>query len=372
MNKLLLIRPRSIFSIAICAAIWLSAAASIVSAQTTTPSSGSITISDRANNPSNPPPPGQSNPYPATVNVAGLTGTLSNITVTLNNVSIPRQRDIDIILQAPTGQSIYLMSDTGDLNAVAGNLTFDDAAAGLIPAAGSPSGGTFKPTDILSGVAGNDDVPAPGPSNPSKPADSGTATLNSVFGGIDPNGTWKLYGLDDTAFGGQSLISGGFSLTITTNAAAVATTTTVASSQNPSLTTQAVTFTATVASNSGTPTGTVTFSVDGAVVASNVALNGSGQATYTAPANTLNQGTRTITAVYNPTGSYSTSNGTLAQQVDSPTVISGNTFSNPGAIALIDNGASNPYPSRITVSNLIGTISKVTLTLNNLNASTLR
>ena len=56
--------------------------------------------------------------------------------------------------------------------------------------------------------------------------------------------------------------------------------------------------------------------------------------------------------------------------MDTPTVISGNTFTNPGAITIPDgspgNSISTPYPSNLFVSGFSGTLTKVTLNLNNL------
>src|SRR3984893_10596563 len=111
----------------------------------------------------------------------------------------------------------------------------------------------------------------------------------------------------------RSLNIAGSTQTIHLNATgvAVSTTTTLASSLNPSAFGQAVTFTATVAPTVGTalPTGTVQFSVDGTAVGGPVTLNGSGAATLTSGALTV--GTHSITAVYTPDstsfkGSYAT------------------------------------------------------------------
>ena len=75
------------------------------------------------------------------------------------------------------------------------------------------------------------------------------------------------------------------------------TTTTLASSLNPSTFNQSVTFTATVtATGGGTPTGTVTFTPDGSNVLGASALNGSGQATVSTSA--LTAGTHSIVASY--------------------------------------------------------------------------
>ena len=142
-------------------------------------------------------------------------------------------------------------------------------------------------------------------------------TLAAAFSGTDPNGTWSLYIVDD-ATGDVGSISGGWSLTITTEEAAVATSTAVTSSPNPSLTGANVTFTATVTSG-GSPvtTGTVTFTEGTTTLASNVALNAPGQATFSTTA--LAEGTHQITATYSGATGFLTSAGTVTQIVDTPT-----------------------------------------------------
>lgn len=93
---------------------------------------------------------------------------------------------------------------------------------------------------------------------------------------------------------------------------AASTSTAVASSVNPSVTGQSVTFTATVSSNapgSGTPTGTVTFSVDGSPVCTNAAMT-AGVATCISSA--FNAGTHPVSATYNADANYNTSTGSLA------------------------------------------------------------
>jgi hypothetical protein len=95
----------------------------------------------------------------------------------------------------------------------------------------------------------------------------------------------------------------------------VATTTTVTSSADSSILDQPVTLTATVlaASGSATPTGTVTF-MDGSTPLATVTLDSAGQARWTTAA--LSVGSHAITAVYNPTGNFLTSSGSLTQSVD--------------------------------------------------------
>jgi uncharacterized repeat protein (TIGR03803 family) len=81
-----------------------------------------------------------------------------------------------------------------------------------------------------------------------------------------------------------------------TVAASGPTTTTLASSLNPSTYNQSITFTATVTSNSGgTPTGTVTFTADGSNVLGASTLSGGSAAVSTS---TLTAGTHSIVASY--------------------------------------------------------------------------
>ena len=103
------------------------------------------------------------------------------------------------------------------------------------------------------------------------------------------------------------------------------TTTTLASSVNPSAYQQSVTFTATVAPTTGTalPTGTVQFSVDGVAAGGPVTLNGSGVATLTST--TLAVGTHSITAVYTPDStSFTASSATALSQVVSKATLGQN------------------------------------------------
>jgi hypothetical protein len=95
-----------------------------------------------------------------------------------------------------------------------------------------------------------------------------------------------------------------------------ATSTSLISSQNPSVTGQAVTFTATVqptAPGAGPPAGTVTFNDGATAKCTNVALDGSGQATCALASLTV--ATHPITAVYSGNGSFLTSTSSAVDQV---------------------------------------------------------
>ena len=114
-----------------------------------------------------------------------------------------------MLLVAPNGTTTLLMSDVGSgANPVSDiDLTFDDEAAGSLPASGAITGGTFKPTDDDLDDGGADPFPAPAPAGPWGAALSG-------LDGTSPNGTWSLYVVDD-ADGGVGSISGGWSLGLT-------------------------------------------------------------------------------------------------------------------------------------------------------------
>ena len=118
----------------------------------------------------------------------------------------------------------------------------------------------------------------------------------------------------DAAYSGEASYTASTD-TLTQTVEQIATTTALASSQNPSNAGDSVTFVATVAaaSGDGTPTGTVTFTVDGTAQAP-VALDGNGQASFAT--DTLAPGNRTIDAAYSGEAAYTASSDTLTQTVD--------------------------------------------------------
>jgi uncharacterized phage protein gp47/JayE len=98
---------------------------------------------------------------------------------------------------------------------------------------------------------------------------------------------------------------------------ALATTTTLTSSLNPSIFGQSVTFTATVnESEAAAPTGTVSFK-DGATTLGTGTVNGSGRATFTT--SLLTVGTHPITAEYSGDANFTSStSAVLTQMVNQP------------------------------------------------------
>src|SRR6185503_15011379 len=72
-------------------------------ASTNTFSGGGITIPDNASG----------TPYPSTITVSGITGTVTKVTVTLSNMSHTFPDDVDVLLVGPGNKKVMLMSDAG-------------------------------------------------------------------------------------------------------------------------------------------------------------------------------------------------------------------------------------------------------------------
>jgi hypothetical protein len=146
----------------------------------------------------------------------------------------------------------------------------------------------------------------------------GTTSLGTgVLSGGSASFTTSTLKVGTTAvtavYGGDSNFAGSKSKAVSQVVGKATTTTTLASSQNPSNSGQSVTFTASVAPQfGGTVTGTVTF-YDGTTLLKSVALSG-GVAKYTTK--TLTSGTHSITATYNGSTSFDGSSASLTQTVN--------------------------------------------------------
>jgi uncharacterized repeat protein (TIGR01451 family) len=147
-------------------------------------------------------------PYPSIINVSGLGTSITRVTASLFGLSHTFPADMDILLVGPAGQKVILMSDAGGGNSLANvSINFADSAAVAIPFSDAITNGTYKPADWTdAGTA--DSFAAPAPSGP-------YGTNLSVFNGINPNGPWSLYIVDDTG-GDVGSLAGGWSLTLTT------------------------------------------------------------------------------------------------------------------------------------------------------------
>jgi hypothetical protein len=138
---------------------------------------------------------GPASPYGAPITVSGLTGPLTSVAIVLQGLTHPNPADLDVLLVSPDGRTMVVQSDAGGGGA-ANNVVYAladgfDLVPNLIVA------GAYGPTSR----APADSFPAPAPAPAGEGAPAGTATLDDTFLGIDPNGVWRLYIVDDTAGG---------------------------------------------------------------------------------------------------------------------------------------------------------------------------
>ena len=172
----------------------------------------------------------------------------------------------------------------------------------------------------------------------------GSHTITTTYGGdINFNGS------NGTLNPNQQVIS---------NIGTTPTTTTLLSSQNPSSVGQPVTFTATVTGNGGTPTGAVTFFVDGGA-GTPVALSG-GQAAFTT--SSLSIGTHNITATYGGDANFagSTTTTALVQTVNQrPSTTTVASSANPSA-----SGQSVTFTATVTGSGGLTPTGNVTFSVD--------
>jgi hypothetical protein len=156
------------------------------------------------------PEEGQANPYPSAIAVSGFTkGKITDVNLSLDAFTHAYPTDVDVLLSTTDGRQALVLSDVvdgDDADAVDVDLTLDDEAAAALPGTGALSSGTFRPTNFayLPDFPDTFDAPAPTP--------DGNVAL-SAFDGADPNGTWRLWVMDNS--GGDAGSIGGWALEIT-------------------------------------------------------------------------------------------------------------------------------------------------------------
>jgi sugar lactone lactonase YvrE/subtilisin-like proprotein convertase family protein len=159
---------------------------------------------------------GQASLYPATIEVSGRDTKLADVNVVVNGLSHTRPQDVDMLLRGPNNQEVLLMSDAGGDPVSGEDFVFDDDTLGQMAQGGALVGDSYQPTNYDPDL---DFVPNPycnpGPAG----ASVQTGCLRKSFRGINPNGTWQLYILDDQ-LGETGQIAGGWALDITTDVAA--------------------------------------------------------------------------------------------------------------------------------------------------------
>ncbi len=202
---------RRAIALALSAGLLVSAA--ICSASVLTPASNTapITINDA--------PPGggvaKASLYPSVIHVSGITAnTITKAQVILSDFNHTFPDDVDILLVAPDGTRSIVMSDAGGGNPGASHLqlVFSATASTAVPNDTAISDAVpLRPANYAAGDASGitDVFPSPGPGTLQlEPADF------DVFNGINPNGDWSLYVVDDSA-GDSGSILGGWTLVLT-------------------------------------------------------------------------------------------------------------------------------------------------------------
>ena len=159
--------------------------------------------------------PVTSSPYPSTIAVSGMVGTLTDVSVMINgwtdNGSTAAPADLYFLLVGPGGEAFDFMGEVGSTHSFTNiNLDLTDSASSQLTSNQIVSG-SFKPT-VLGFVCPA--FPTPAPSGNVCAAPVGTTTFTSLFAGSDPDGTWSLYIMDVDAGDTASSISGGWSLAI--------------------------------------------------------------------------------------------------------------------------------------------------------------
>jgi hypothetical protein len=136
-------------------------------------------------------------PYPSSITVSGP-AVISGLRLSLLDVTKATSSDLTVMLVDPSGtRNLIFMANTGGANPLDhATITFEDVASSFLPSA-TPivEGQNYKPTDCL----GDSLFPPPAPPAPHNQAGcvSPAATFASAFGGINPNGAWSLYVIDE-------------------------------------------------------------------------------------------------------------------------------------------------------------------------------
>ncbi len=189
--------------------------------------------------------------------------------------------------------STTTLTSSANPSAPGQQVTFTATVAAVPPGSGTPSGQvTFADGTTVIGQV---------PLNASGIATFSTSSLQTG------SHTLTAVYASDTNFAASM---GSVLQSVQTSTGATATSAT--SSPNPSTFGQSVTFTSTTTSSTGVPLGMVTFTEGSTVWASNVTVNGSGQASFSTAA--LPVGGHTITATFTGSAGWANSSGTAPSQ----------------------------------------------------------
>jgi subtilisin-like proprotein convertase family protein len=155
---------------------------------------------------------GKSDPYPSTIDVAGVSGPITQLEVTLHDISHHYPEDLRVLLVGPAGQSVMLMNRAGSGDTIGPlddvTLTFDDSWDDQLSDKSAHVSTSYGTGFGCKSIGVQSPMPAPAPAPP-----YGTAL--SAFDATNANGQWKLYAVD-TFDDFTGVIDGGWSLDIAT------------------------------------------------------------------------------------------------------------------------------------------------------------
>jgi subtilisin-like proprotein convertase family protein len=152
---------------------------------------------------------GIARPYPSGIAVTGFKkAKITDLNLTLRGFGHEFPRDVDLLLVAPGGRNAVVMSDVGnnpdgDSDVSGLTLRLDDEATTPLPLNALLASGAFQPNDDTDSRV----FPAPAP-------EASANTALSSFDGINPNGQWQLF-IVDNGTGDTGAITDGWSLEIT-------------------------------------------------------------------------------------------------------------------------------------------------------------
>jgi hypothetical protein len=229
----------------------------------------------------------------ASVSTSALAATKHFITATYSGDANFSPGSASLIQYVHASGSTMTLKSSVNPSTPGQSVTFTATVGALPPGSGTPTGQvTFQDgTTVL----------AQAPVNSSGVVTYSTSTL--ATGSHTVTATYA----SDTNFAASS-----GSVVQSVQSSSNSTSTSVGSSPNPSVFGQQVTFTSTTTSTGGVPSGTVTFTEGSTVWASNVAVDGSGHASFTTSA--LAVGSHTITATFTGASGWGNSSGTGAPQ----------------------------------------------------------
>jgi len=177
----------------------------------------------------------------------------------------------------------------------------------------------------------------------------GTGTLNGAGQSTLPTSTLSVGSHPIIAtYSGDSTHATSTSSAVQQTVNKALTATTLASSQNPVLVGQSVTFTAAMTSAGGTPSGTATF-FDGTTQLGSGSLNSQGAGTFTT--STLTAGTHSITAKYNGSANFAGSTSAALTETITPAAPTATTALLVSSAASASSGAPVTFTATITSSS---------------------